>query len=71
MGFGSMMSPAKILEKATFHELYKDTKNTRNVPISTAATSLEARKQMKKKGATTTHGLWKYAIQKMFKCRDF
>lgn len=45
-----MMSPAKILEKATFHELYKDTKNTRNVPISTAATSLEARKQTKKKG---------------------
>lgn len=41
----SMMSPAKVLEETTFHELYKDTKNTGNVAISTAATSLEARKQ--------------------------
>lgn len=58
-----MINPTKVLEEATFHEACKDSKNTGNVGISTAATSLEARKK-KNKRATTTHALWKYAIQK-------
>lgn len=42
MGFGSMISPAKVLVEANFHEAYKDSKNTGNFAISTAATCLEA-----------------------------
>lgn len=61
MGFGSMISSAEVLVEATFHEAYKDSKSTGNFAISTTATSLEARK---KKMATTTRALWKYAIQK-------
>lgn len=41
----SVISLAKVLEEATFHEEYKNSKNTGNVAISTAATSLEARKK--------------------------
>lgn len=62
MGFGSMISSAEVLVEATFHEAYKDSKSTGNFAISTVATSPEARK--KKKRATTTRALWKYAIQK-------
>lgn len=58
-----MISPAKFLVEATFHEGYRDSKNTGNSAISTSTPSLEARKKKKKKKATT-HVLWKYAIQK-------
>lgn len=40
-----MNSPVKVLEEASFHEEYKNSKNTGNVAISTAATSLEAREK--------------------------
>lgn len=62
-----MICPAKVLEEATFHEAYKDSKNTENVSISTAATSFEARK---KKGNNYTC-LVEICNSKMFKCRDF
>lgn len=69
MEFGSVISPAKVLEEATFHDEYKNSKNTGNVAISTAATSLEARKK-KKKGNNYTCFV-EICNSKLFKYRDF
>lgn len=68
MEFVSVISLAKVLEEATFHEEYENSKNTGNVAISTAATSLEARK--KKRGNNYTCFV-EVCNSKMFKCRDF